>query len=281
MRADIRKAMEGTLQKPTGARAPPGYSLKMASIGTPLEEPALYFAINVAPWLKTATKPQFAGVVFENRYQLDAIKRLARPGMRCVDVGAHVGLFLRAFEKAAPGGAHIAVEPVPWKAATIRAKFPSAAVFQCALGESPGTAEFTERLDRSGASVLSQFDGSRRNARATEKYDVEVRTLDEIALNGPPTGVIKIDVEGAETAVLKGAAGLIERDRPAILFECAPKRNDHASAEIFELLRDRFNYRLTAVRNFVFGDSRITSKSAFDYVRQYPATAFNFVAVPH
>ncbi len=262
-------------------RAPLGYSLKMASIGTPLEEPTLFFSLNIAPWLKSAIKPQFSGVAFENRYQLEAIKRLARPGMRCIDVGAHAGLFLRAFEKAAPGGAHVAIEPVPWKAAMIRAKFPSAAVFQCALGEAAGKAEFTEVLEKSGASLLSQFDDSRRNSRATDQYSVDVRTLDEIALDGPATGVIKIDVEGAEAAVLKGAARLIERDRPAILFECgAPKQNDHSGAEIFALLRNRFNYRLTAVRNFVFGDSRMTGRSAFDYVRQYPATAFNFVAVP-
>lgn len=258
-----------------------GYSLKMASLKTPLEEPALFFAVMIAPWLKSAAKPHYSGVAFENKYQLEAVKRLAQPGMRCIDVGAHAGFFLRAFEKAAPGGAHVAVEPVPWKAAMLKTKFPSAEIFQCALSDTPGNARFVEKIERSGTSALSDYAASMRAEQDSIEYAVDVRTLDEIALDGPPTGLVKIDVEGAEGAVLLGASRLISRDRPPILFESGPTANDAAvKIDVFDLLKNKFGYRITAVRNFVYGKSLIDDRGAFDYVRQYPATAFNFVALP-
>lgn len=262
-------------------RAPLGYSLKMAALKSPLEEAALYFSIVIAPWLKSATRPHHSGIAFENKYQLEAVKRLARPGMRCIDVGAHAGFFLRAFEKLAPGIAHIAVEPVPWKAAMLKAKFPAAQIFQCALGATPGEARFLENRLRSGASALSAFTAPHAVAKGAVEYVVDVKTLDDIAFDGPPVGVIKIDVEGAEGAVILGAARIIERDRPAMMFESgSPKNDGKGPADVFELLKNRFGYRLTAVRNFVYGKSMIEDRSAFDYVRQFPATAYNFVALP-
>jgi len=264
-----------------GGRAPLGYSLKMTSLKSPLEESALYFSVVILPWLKTATRPHHSGIAFENKYQLDAVKRLARPGMRCVDVGAHAGFFLRAFEKSAPGVAHVAVEPVPWKAAMLKAKFPAAEIFQRALGEATGEARFVENRLRSGESALSKFAAPRAGAQESVEYAVEVKTLDEIAFSGPPVGLIKIDVEGGEGAVILGAAKIIERDRPALMFEAgAPKNDGKGPTDVFELLKHRFGYRLTAVRNFVYGKSLIEDRSAFDYVRQFPATAYNFVALP-
>lgn len=264
-----------------GGRAPLGYSLKMASLKTPLEESALYLSVVISPWLKAAAKPHFAGVAFENKYQLEAVRRLARPGMRCIDVGAHAGFFFRAFEKAAPGGAHIAIEPVPWKAAMLRAKFPTVRVEECAIGDAPGKAHFVEVLRKSGASALSTYASNQRLAHGSVEYSVDVKTLDEIALDGPRVGLIKIDVEGAEGAALLGASRVIDRDRPAILFESgSPKHDGGGNLDVFDMLRNRFGYRLTAVRNFVYGKSLIEDRGAFDYVRQFPATAFNFVATP-
>ena len=40
--------------------------------------------------------------------------------------------------------------------------------------------------------------------------------------------LIKIDVEGLEAAVVRGAAGVIDRDAPAVIFEYAPQLLDDA-----------------------------------------------------
>jgi hypothetical protein len=60
-----------------------------------------------------------------------------------------------------------------------------------------------------------------RSGESTDKHpriSVAVRRLDEIELP-LPVSFMKIDVEGYEPAVLRGAATLIERDRPVIFGE--------------------------------------------------------------
>jgi FkbM family methyltransferase len=69
--------------------------------------------------------------------------------------------------------------------------------------------------------------------------EVEVVALDEWGVSLHRLDFIKIDVEGSELEVLRGAAGLIDRFRPAILCEIAghDARYGHAAEETFELLR--------------------------------------------
>ena len=50
---------------------------------------------------------------------------------------------------------------------------------------------------------------------------VPVVTIDEVC-HRPASPLIKIDVEGHEAAVMRGAARVIARDAPAIIFEYAP-----------------------------------------------------------
>ena len=41
------------------------------------------------------------------------IERVTSPDSNCIDVGAHRGRFLRTFVRCAPGGQHLAFEPLP------------------------------------------------------------------------------------------------------------------------------------------------------------------------
>jgi hypothetical protein len=51
---------------------------------------------------------------------------------------------------------------------------------------------------------------------------VPTRRLDTI-LRDVPVDVIKIDVEGAELGVLRGATGLLASARPVLMFESGPE----------------------------------------------------------
>ncbi len=53
--------------------------------------------------------------------------------------------------------------------------------------------------------------------------EVSVRTLDAESGLPQPVRLIKIDTEGADIRVLKGAQRLIERDRPTIVLEFSPR----------------------------------------------------------
>jgi len=67
----------------------------------------------------------------------------------------------------------------------------------------------------------------------------------------PRVDLIKLDVDGYECEVLRGATGRLERDRPIICFELAPYvAHEHNSslADLVQLLQ-RFNYRIVRESN--------------------------------
>jgi hypothetical protein len=69
---------------------------------------------------------------------------------------------------------------------------------------------------------------------AVETIEVPVKRLDDLRLDN--IGCIKIDVEGHELAVLKGATDTIARNRPALLVEAEERHHPNAVAEITGLL---------------------------------------------
>jgi FkbM family methyltransferase len=60
---------------------------------------------------------------------------------------------------------------------------------------------------------------------------VQVRSLDSLCISGP-IGLLKVDVQGAETAVLRGAAALIGEWLPDIVVEAAETRAFKSVAEL-------------------------------------------------
>jgi Methyltransferase FkbM domain len=63
---------------------------------------------------------------------------------------------------------------------------------------------------------------------------VPVKRLDDLHLDD--IGLVKIDVEGHELAVLRGAADTLRRNRPTIVVEAEERHHPHAVAAITELL---------------------------------------------
>lgn len=63
---------------------------------------------------------------------------------------------------------------------------------------------------------------------------VALRTLDSFRLEG--VRFLKIDVEGHESKVLKGAAALLATSRPAVLVEIEQRHVEHPMVEVFYLL---------------------------------------------
>lgn len=55
---------------------------------------------------------------------------IARPNSNCIDVGAHRGAILSHIVRIAPLGRHVAFEPLPRFAASLRRKFPQVAVHE-------------------------------------------------------------------------------------------------------------------------------------------------------
>jgi FkbM family methyltransferase len=67
---------------------------------------------------------------------------------------------------------------------------------------------------------------------------VSVRRLDDLPeLADHPVGLVHIDVEGHELRALKGAATLIKRSRPVVLFEQKPHEARNGGSDVVDWLR--------------------------------------------
>jgi FkbM family methyltransferase len=166
------------------------------------------------------------------------IYREVRGADTAIDVGANIGELSEWFFEAAPRGNHHLVEPLPDLAADLRRRFPLAVVHECALSDTNGKAEFFHVVEAHGWSGLHRQDVVAD--KKTVSISVGVRRLDEL-VESASIKLIKIDVEGAELGVLRGAERLLGRDRPIILFEHASIHADAygtSSEQVWTLLAE-------------------------------------------
>jgi FkbM family methyltransferase len=157
------------------------------------------------------------------------------PGGVGIDVGANVGTVSAMMVRASPEARHLLVEPVQELAQGLVDRFPTCEVVTAVCGAEVRRADFVVAVDRP---TRSSVDAS----MAATGGRVEVRslpqvTLDEIAVGRHPR-FVKIDVEGGELAVLRGARSMMREERPTIVFEhMASSGTCHpASAEIYDLV---------------------------------------------
>ena len=148
-----------------------------------------------------------------------------------LDVGANIGNHSLWFSKYFK---HVhAFEPNPrtFKVLSLNAELANnISCHQVGLGDRPGVAHFQ--------STSSNIGGSRVIASPTaDSFTVRVETLDSAADGIPDIGLIKIDVEGLEYEVFLGAAEVIKRHRPIILFEQFDHKLDGGEGRSIKLLK--------------------------------------------
>ncbi|MBP5893911.1 FkbM family methyltransferase [Streptomyces scabiei] len=130
-----------------------------------------------------------------------------------VDVGGWYGPWTHRL--AARAARVVTVEPAPRLARLLAASAPAnVRVVQAAASDGPGTARLWLPSGDDGGRGVSSLVRRDIHARA---LDVDCVTLDGLGLTD--VGFVKIDVDGNELAVLRGASGLLARDRPALFVE--------------------------------------------------------------
>jgi FkbM family methyltransferase len=131
----------------------------------------------------------------------------------CIDVGAANGKVLTEIARIAPRGRHIAYEPLPVFHTDLASRFPEVDVRRVALSDVDGETTFTYVRDRPWVS------GFRRSGNSAEKITVRTERLDDHLPDGYVPHLIKVDVEGAEELVFRGALRTILQHRPIIAFQ--------------------------------------------------------------
>lgn len=191
-----------------------------------------------------------AGKAHAERDEARFLREHLRPGMTVVDAGANVGFYTVAFSEAVgTGGAVHAFEPDPFCASILRDRIrgldtaDNVRVEEAALGDSEGEAVLYCSYRDRAESRLHPF-GS---ATPVEPVRVRTTTLDAYCRDHGVGRIdaVKIDVEGAEVAVLRGMAGIMARRPPAWMFvEFSPGQLEGAgaTAEAFWRLLETYGY---------------------------------------
>jgi len=166
-----------------------------------------------APVLAGAYEPHVARI-FEN---------LLRPGQSVVDVGANIGFFtLLAASLVGPAGSVLAVEPNPRNVRLLEASrrrngFSHVTVAQVAASDHLGLLAL-----HAGKSNGTTAEPPPLLADLIAAETVPCLPLDRLVEANQPIALIKVDVEGAEGLVLRGALGLLDRHRPHVVSEFCP-----------------------------------------------------------
>jgi FkbM family methyltransferase len=163
---------------------------------------------------------------------LALIDACLRPGDRMIDIGANFGLMtLHASRAVGASGSVIALEPHPRTFRRLEQNLrrngcKNVSAINAAAGEVAGTLELfdTPAYESGQASFVAHTDDG------VSAGHVEVRLLDDMVPRSSARTFIKIDVEGFEYQVLRGASETIKAD-PIICMECDPGLNpDSANA---------------------------------------------------
>ncbi len=183
-------------------------------------------------YVRGAESDDWLGLLWHEREIVGRISSLFREGETFLDIGANVGGY--SIRAAKHGMKVIAFEPNPDAASVlrenIRLNFPSTntqvEVRQVALGLKDETAFLILRGGRS--------------EMADEGERVEVRRLDSYSFDN--ISLIKIDVEGHEEAVLRGAERTLTKHRPRLVVEVHGEMGS-ARAESCKDLLETLGYR--------------------------------------
>jgi len=208
-------------------------------------------------WLSTEKRTpagRFRSYDFLNRHggdrMLAELHDQCGPDAVIYDIGANVGVYALALAADSPRRRLLAFEAAPRTRAQLRTNVDCndlgdrIEVVECGVGDEDATRPFFV----STYAELSGFDREsaiRWEASLAEIVEVPIRRVDTIAASHDPPDAIKIDVEGASPAVLRGAPETLKTHQPTLFIEVHEEGlSADTGREVREILK-KVDYTIT------------------------------------
>jgi FkbM family methyltransferase len=200
---------------------------------------------SLSRWLADRPGPIGASITAYREWRwgdpyLRLLRPLCDPRRASVDVGAHAGLYTWFLRR---HSAHcIAFEPNPHMAAILRRRFPSGVdIRNQALSDKPGKAVLRiptrSAKPDPGRATIEAGNVLSGSSAIHDQIEVETVTLDQAIHEA--VGFIKVDVEGHELNVLRGAEHILQEDRPNLILELEDRHHPGIVAAAFAWLGER------------------------------------------
>jgi FkbM family methyltransferase len=175
-------------------------------------------------YMRTFTELE-RGIVIYNQYHVELIKKNAV----VVDAGANIGVFSAFAARKHPDATIYAFEPTPSTFKELQkntAKYPNVKCFNYALGAENKMVTIVEADDYSGHNYVGEGG-----------IPVEMKTIDSLNI---PMDFLKMDTEGCEADIIKGAAKTIKKYKPVVAMSAYHKPED--KTELPKLLNTLLPY---------------------------------------
>ena len=182
----------------------------------------------------------------------EEVVRIASRNVNVIDIGANIGYYtILASRLIGPEKRVFSFEPQASMVNKLRRnvelnKLSNIEVFPYALADTAGTTTFN--LPPEG---VEAFGSMRANGRfeVAKTIQVETHRLDDVLerLNNPKIGLVKMDSEGAELLIFRGATTLLSSpDKPTLIFEANEVNCKPFGYCVFDILQfvHSFGYRL-------------------------------------
>jgi FkbM family methyltransferase len=181
--------------------------------------------------------------------ETDVFLSLIKPHMTVVDVGAHIGYYTLLAAKRVKQVYSFEPDPETFdllKRSVNANGHMNVSCFQKAVSDKTGSSSFHVDSEAWANSLCSENVG-----KPVKLIDVETVRLDDLysaGTFGQCVHVLKIDAQGAEALVLRGAETLLSQCRPIILLEVEPARLRNMGTDPSQLLnRLVHHYELRAI----------------------------------
>lgn len=179
----------------------------------------------------------------DQKAEIAAIRETIRPDSIAVDVGANKGSYVYWLARWTPAGRTVAFEPQDELAEYLRAAAETLHLNNVVV-EAKGVADKPGRLElfSPGRKVSP---GASFSHRVADRGDFAQTTKDVVSLDtyfdaGAPVSVIKVDVEGFELQVFKGAQRILGESSPLLVFECENRHLEEGTVDdVLQFLYDR------------------------------------------
>jgi FkbM family methyltransferase len=183
------------------------------------------------------------------------VERIASRHLNVIDIGANIGYYtILASRLVGPENRVFSFEPQANVVNKLRRNIQANAlrnveVFSFALADKPGTVAFN--LPAEGIEAFGSMHANGR-FKVAKTVDVETHRLDDVLekLGNPKIGLVKMDAEGAELLILRGATKLLSSpDKPDLIFEANEVNCKPFGYCVFDILQyvHSFGYKLRQV----------------------------------
>jgi FkbM family methyltransferase len=180
-------------------------------------------------------------------YSVELVKKIVRPGMTCIDIGAHIGFYTCLMASlVGETGKVYAFEPMPSQFALLLKNIEENQFQRRVMTYQLACSDVCGHL---GVSKVSNMLVAGQVGSA-EQFTVEAVRLDDVLENS--IDFVKLDVEGHEPAVIRGMLSIISKDKPILLSEINEywlRSCSHSSGAEYVGLLTSLGYEVFDVQN--------------------------------